>query len=436
MSDAVLDALDKISKQQAETQKSVTAAQEMNTKMEGGMTNMQESISKAAEDASKAMQEVQAAQATIKSIEDTAKYLETCIARMGDGSGDSESEIEEKAHQETCRYLRTGQEISEDVSSAIVQSMTQKMYHGLTDPEKEHEIKTLTAGINTDVGYFIRPERSAKMIQRIFESSPMRRFSDVVTTATDALEFIIDDDEAASGGWVGEVSTRGDTGTPSIGKLTIPVHEQFAQPLASQKMLDDAGFNLEAWLSNKVSDKMTRVENTAFVIGDGSQRPKGFLSYADWTNPGEYERNKIEQIASTGTTAMTSDDFKAMQNALIEEYQSSAIFAMKRASFLPVITLKDNSGRYIFESRFINNRDEMRLLGKEVVFMNDMPDVATDALAYAYANFGMGYTIVDRIGFRVLRDPFTSKPFIKFYTTKRTGGGVTNFESIKIASIT
>ncbi len=436
MSDAVLDALKKIAEQQDETQRSVVAAQEMNTKMEGGMTNMQEAIQKAAEDAGKAMQGVQDAESTIKSIQDTAKYLETSIARMGDGSGGGESEIEEKAHQETCRYLRTGDEMSEDVSAAVVQAMTEKMYHGLTDPEKDHEIKTLTAGINTDVGYFIRPERSAKMIQRIFESSPMRRFSDVVTTATDALEFIIDDQEADSGGWVGEVSARGDTGTPSIGKLTIPVHEQFAQPLATQKMLDDAGFNIEAWLSNKVSDKMIRVENTAFVVGDGSQKPKGFLSYEDWTTPGEYERNKLEQIASTGTTAMVGDDFKNMQNSMIEEYQSSAIWAMKRASFLPVITLKDNSGRYIFESRFIDNRDEMRLLGKEVVFMNDMPDVATSALAYAYANFGMGYTIVDRIGFRVLRDPYTSKPFVKFYTTKRTGGAVTNFESIKIASIT
>jgi HK97 family phage major capsid protein len=108
---------------------------------------------------------------------------------------------------------------------------------------------------------------------------------------------------------------------------------------------------------------------------------------------------------------------------------------MKRASFEDVIVLKDSTGRFIFQSRFLENRDTMTLLGKPITFMNDMPDVATGTLSYAYANFSMGYTIVDRMGFRVIRDELTDKPNVLFYTTKRTGGDVTNYESIKILKV-
>lgn len=435
MTDKVLDLLGKIDEKQSELQTSVKAAQEANDELKQGHLEFKEQFSKSAEAAEQQLAEQQELKGQIDAIGKTAEYLEKSIARLGDGTGNDTSELEGKAHDEMCRYLRHGTEMSDEVKEAVILTMTDGAYHGMTEAERSNEVKSLIAGSNPDGGYFIRPERSAQIVSRIFETSAVRQYANVVTTSSDSLEMIIDDDEAETGGWVGETQPRPSTGTPQIGLLTIPVHEQYAEPLATQKMLDDAGFNIESWLSGKIQRKMGRDENTAFVVGDGSQKPKGFLSYAAWTTAGAYQRNAIEQVASGASADVTADAFKEMQNSLIEDYQGSAIWAMKRSSFLNVITLKDNDDRYIFESRFINNRDEMRLLGKQVVFMNDMPDVAASALSYAYGDFSEGYTVVDRIGFRVIRDPYTNKPYIKFYTTKRTGGAVTNYEAIKIMKL-
>ena len=435
MSDVVLELLGKIDTKQTELQVAVKAAQEANNKVEAGQTEMKEQMEKASKAAeSKLAQELEL-KAKVEAIGKTAEYLETSIARMGEATGGNTSELEGKAHDEMCRYLRHGTEFSPEIKEAIVIAMTEKAYHGLSDSEREHEVKALIEGSNPDGGYWLRPERLAKIVTRIFETSPVRQFASTVTTATNMVELIIDDEEADTGGWVGEVQKRDNTGTPQIGKLSIPVHEQFAQPLASQDMIDDAGFDLEAWVGGKVSRKMSRFENTAFVVGNGSQKPKGFMAYVAWAAAGVYERDAIEQFASGAVGDVTSDAFKEMQNGLIEDYQAGAIWAMKRASFANVITLKDPQGRYIFESRFINNRDEMRLLGKQVVFMNDIQGVANNALSYAYGDFAETYTIVDRMGIRVLRDALTQKPFIKFYTTKRVGGAITNFEALKIMKI-
>lgn len=418
------------------TLKAAHDAQTMTNEMKGEVDTLrEESVKKAAADSSKALEEAQQLKQKIDAVEKTAQYIEKAVSRMQGAGGSEDNELEAKAGEETSRYLRSGTLMSNDVVEAVVRALTKKSFHGIEEHRKEHEIKTLIAGSSPDGGYFIRPERSTQMIQRIFETSPMRNYANVVTTSSDALEFIIDDDEAATGGWVGEVQSRGQTGTPKVGLLTIPVHEQFAQPKATQKMLDDAGFDIESWLSGKVTRKMTRTENTSFVVGDGSQKPQGWLTLPAWAANGVYERKALEQINSGAAGAFTADGLKRLQNSLIEEYQANAIFALRRASFEQIITLKDGQGQYLLDPRSMRQGDTMMLLGKEVVFMNDIPDVAADALALGYGDFGVGYTIVDRIGFRVIRDNVTEKPNILFYTTKRTGGAVTNFESIKIQKL-
>ena len=418
-----------------ETLKASHAAQEANNELKSGLGETNSTVKVAAEAAANALQEAQELKMKIEAVEKTAQYIERSMSRMS-GADDSEAkEMEAKAGEQTARYLRSGAAMDEEVVNAVVTAMTQKSYYGVDSSRRENETKTLIAGSNPDGGYFIRPERSAKMIKRIFETSPMRSLADIQTTSSDVLEILIDDQEAESGGWVGETQSRGETGTPQIGMLSIPVHEQFAQPKATTKMLDDAGFDIESWLQGKVTRKLTRTENTAFVVGDGSQKPKGILSLPAWTTPGVYQRGAVEQVNSGVADAFTGDGVKRLKNSLIEEYQGNATFGLKRASFEQIITLKDGNGAYLLDPRSMKVGDTMQLLGKPVVFFNDIPDIAADALAMVYGDFSVGYTIVDRIGFRVIRDNVTNKPFVLFYTTKRTGGDVTSYESYKIQKL-
>lgn len=422
-----------------ETLEAANAAQRSNEdlgkKYDSKFETNDTAVKKAAEESAKALETAQELKLKIESVEKTALYIEKAISRMPGASEGETNEMEEKAGEQTARYLRTGIKMEDDVVENVIRALTKKSFYGVDKARRDNEVKTLIAGSNPDGGYFIRPERSAKMIKRIFETSPMRSISDIQSTSSDTLEILIDDDEAASGGWVGEVDPRAETGTPGIGKLTIPIHEQFAQPKATQKMLDDAGFDIESWLSGKVTRKMTRVENAAFVLGDGSQKPKGILTLAAWTTPGVYQRDAIEQVNSGVDGEFTADGLKKIQNSLIEEYQGSAIWGIRRASFESIITLKDGVGQYLLDPRSMKVGDTMVLLGKQVIFMNDMPDIASDSLSLVYGDFGVGYTIVDRIGFRVIRDNVTNKGNVLFYTTKRTGGAPTSFESYKIQKL-
>ena len=420
-----------------ETLEATHSAQRSNDEIKAQFDKLgeHESVKAAADAAGKAMQEAQELKAKIEAVEKTAEYIEKAMSRLPGTQDTERKELESKSHNEMIAYLRDKTPMSEDVVKATAEAISNQSLFGVSDSKREGETKTLIAGSNPDGGYFIRPERSAKMIQRIFETSPVRSVADIQTTNSDSIEFIIDDDEAASGGWVGEVESRNETGTPKVGKLTIVAHEQYAQPKATQKMLDDAGFDVESWLAGKVTRKMTRTENTAFVVGDGSQKPRGFLSLPAWAVNGTYERGALEQINSGSLGNFTADGIKELQNSLIEEYQAGAVFGIKRASWSQIIKLKDGVGNYLLDPRSMKIGDTLTLLGKQVIFMEDMPAIANNALAMVYGNFSVGYTIVDRIGFRVLRDAFTAKPYVLFYTTKRTGGDVTNYEALKIQKL-
>jgi len=398
-------------------------------------TETKAALEKMQADASTTAGELQELKQKATAAEKTGEYIEKMLSRMPGAAGAEQSEIEQQAKEETTRYLRTGRLMSDKTVEAVVTAMVGKSMHGLSEDDRASEIKSLIAGSGPDGGYFIRPERSATMIGRIFETSPMRSVAAIDTTSTSAIEYVIDDDESTSGGWTGETDARSDTATPKVGLLTIPAHEQYAQPKATQKMLDDAGFDIEAWLARKTADKLSRTENTAFVVGDGSQKPRGFLNLPAWAAAGVYERFKLEQINSGAAAALTGDGLKKLQNAVKEAYQNGSIWAMKRGTWGAVILLKDGAGNYLLPPNSLTGlkeKDDLVLLSRPVRFFDDMPVVQANSLSVAYGNFGVGYTIVDRIGFRVIRDNVTQKPYIKFYTTKRTGGDVTNYEAIKI----
>ena len=412
--------------------KCVTEAQSAITKADGRIDAMKsEEIKKLSDESANAMQEIQDIKAKQASAEKIALQLETKLSRAG---GPGEKKASQYVHDMT-RYLRRGHAISQDVVKEISDEYINKCFYGLTDSEKEYEVKTLIAGVNPNGGYFIIPDRVSQMIKRIFETSPIRQFANIITTTSDTVEMIIDDNEATSGGWVAEIESRPETATPQIGLKSIPIHEQYASPVATQKLLDDAGFDVESWLTAKVVDIITRTENTAFVVGDGSKKPEGLLSLDPWAVNGTYERGKIEQINSGTLAGFTADGMFDMQGALKEFYQPKAIWLLKRASWTDIVKLKDDQNRYLLSLTALADGVEMRLLGKPVIFADDVPGKANDSLSAIYGDISQGYTVVDRIGFRVIRDDITQKGKVLFYTTKRTGGAVTNYESYKILKL-
>lgn len=315
-------------------------------------------------------------------------------------------------------------------------------YYAFT-PNEYDKLKSMLVGSNPDGGYFTMPERSSTQVTRDFETSPIRTVASVVSGISDRLELIINDDESASGGWVSEVEDRPESDTAKIGKLTIHAHEQYAKPRVTQMLLDDAAINIEQWLNEKTMDIIARTENTAFMTGNGSGKPYGILNYPAWTTnttsdlttEGTYERGKLEQVNSGTSAVFTYDGLIALQTSLKEMYQANAIFALKRISWGQIRQLKDSEGRSLLDFDTLREGNVLRLLGKPVIFMDDVQAPAANSLSAIYGDFRLGYTIYDRMGMRTLRDPFSGKPYVEFYTIKRTGGAVTNYECLKIQKL-
>lgn len=390
-------------------------------KMEGDMT--------------KALETVNTLTDLQKSQDEALKEMEVRLAK---GTKTDDGDLSEVGYKKgLAGFLRKGVkagDIDEADVEAVCRNMVEKNFHGMDDAEVDLAVKAMVAGSNPDGGYFLTTERSSEVSTRNFETSPMRGLANMMTTNGDEMEILLDDDEADAG-WVGEVDDRDDTDSPQIGLIKIPIHDIYAQPKATQKMIDDAGFDLEAWLTGKVTRRFSRKENSAFVVGDGSQKAKGFLSYAAWAVAGTYERNKVEQIEGATASVIGADDLISLETALYEDYQAMAQWAMTRTTFGAISKLKDSNGAYVLNPRIIAEGADKVLMGKSVNLFADMPEIADSALAVALADFGEFYTIVDRFGVRVLRDPYTAKPYVRFYTTKRVGGAVTNFEAGKILKI-
>lgn len=293
------------------------------------------------------------------------------------------------------------------------------------------EMKALSVGSDPDGGYVVTPDTSGRIVSKVFETSAMRAYASVQVIGTDALEGLFDLDEAGAA-WVAETAARPETNTPKLGQWRIPVHEMSAFPFATQKLLDDANINMEAWLADKVADKFARTENAAFVAGDGVGKPRGFLTYtAGTTLPGT-----IEQIPTgvSGAFAAAPNGGDVLIDALMglkAQYRANATWFMNRATTSLTRKLKDSDGAYLW-SPGIAAGQPASLLGYPVASFEDMPNPAASSLSIAVGDMRAAYQIVDRVGIRVLRDPFTSKPFVGFYSTKRVGGDVVNFEAIKL----
>lgn len=293
------------------------------------------------------------------------------------------------------------------------------------------EIKALSVGSDPDGGYVVTPDTTGQVVKRVFETSPMRAYASVQVISTDALEGLSDLDEAGAA-WVAETASRTESTTPKLGQWRIPVHELSAFPFATQKLLDDASINMESWLADKVADKFARAEATAFVTGDGIGKPRGFLTYPNGTTlPGT-----IEQVPTgvSGAYAAAPNGGDVLIDALYglkAPYRANATWFMNRATLKLTRKLKDSDGAYLWAPG-IERGQPSTILGYPVASFEDMPDPGASSLSVAVGDMRQAYQIVDRIGIRVLRDPYTNKPFVGFYSTKRVGGDVVNFEALKL----
>lgn len=300
------------------------------------------------------------------------------------------------------------------------------------------EAKAMSVGSDPDGGYTVEADRSGRIITRIFETSPMRQHASVVTISTDRLEGLRDSDEA-SASWVGETGTRSETNTPQLNQWAINVHEIYAKPKVTQKLLDDSAVDIEAWLGAKVADQFARSQNTAFVTGTGVGRPRGFASYtsaatADASRTwGSFEHVATASNGSFGTDPAGIEKLIAVKHKLNPAYLAGSGWFMNRTTIAEVRTLTDAStaGGFVFVPDF-SGQAAGSILGYPIHLLEDMASYSTtDALAVAFGNMREAYTIVDRLGVRVLRDPYSAKPYVEFYTTARVGGDVLNFNALK-----
>jgi HK97 family phage major capsid protein len=322
-----------------------------------------------------------------------------------------------------------GRKASDPVSGEYGKAFRSYLRKGMDAGLEALQTKALSVGSDPDGGYLVTPTMSSKIVQAIFETSPMRQLAAVEIISSDALELIDDHDQAAAG-WTSETGAISETSTPTLAKRNIPTHELYAQPKATQKLVDDSAIDIENWLSNKIADIFARKENTSFVGGNGVGQPRGILTYAAGTSWG-----KIEQINSGTNGVVTADAIINLFYSLKDVYSKRASFFMNRTVVQAVRLLKQTStNQYLWQPGLASGSPDT-LMGVPVYMAADMPVAATGSLSVAVSDFKSAYQIVDRRGIRILRDPFTEKPFVKFYATKRVGGDVINFEAIKLMKL-
>lgn len=296
--------------------------------------------------------------------------------------------------------------------------------------------RAMSIGSDPDGGYAVMPEVSSRIVQRRFERSPMRAFAAVQAIGSDKLKGLRDTD-SANGGWVAEAGARSDSTTPQLGEWSIPVHELYAQPSASQSLVEDANIDIAAWLATKTADKFARLEAAAFVTGTGVGQPRGFASYSTAaTADASRSWGTFEHVAVGGSSFGTDPNGVQKLIAVIHKlnpaYLPGAAFYCNRNTLSTIRQLTDASsaGQFVFVPSFQAGMPDT-LLGYPVRVLVDMADIASNALAVAFGDMAECYQIADRVGFSTLVDPYTNKPFVRYYSRARVGGDVVNFDAVK-----
>ena len=360
------------------------------------------------------VEKINADMASLMAMKKQIEDLETIAAR-GDFPGGASGKLD-KARSEHAK--------------AFEKFFRKGVDAGLRDLEVQANLSTLS---DPDGGFLV-PEENESAIDRVAQTlSAMRRLANVRSIGTDTYKKLVNQGGAGAG-WVGEKGARSETDGPTLKEIAINTKELYAMPAATQTLLDDSRVNIANWLAEEVSIEFAEQEGSAFISGNGVEKPKGILDYTTVANA-SYAWGKIGYIASAEAAAFTNPDkLIDLQHALKPVYRNGAAFLMNDAVFAHIRKFRDGEGRYIWRPGLEPGAPNT-LLGKPVEIDDNMPDIAANSYSVAFANFKRAYLIVDRVGIRVLRDPYTSKPYVLFYTTKRVGGGITMYEAIKLLKV-
>ena len=304
---------------------------------------------------------------------------------------------------------------------------------GQADAIRMIEQKALNGAIAPDGGYLLPPDAEASILARMAALSPIRAIATVRPLANSALKKAVYPN-GANVGWASQTAPSNAVTSNQYSELSFPTMELFAQPAATQTMLDDAAVDVESWIADEIVYSFSEAESTAFINGDGINKPKGLLTYptvadASWTwgSLGTIATG----IAANFPASNPSDILVDFAHALRSAYRQHASFVMNRKTQGVIRKFKDTTGNYIWTPPTVIGGKAM-LMNFPVVEAEDMPDIAANSLSIAFGDFRRGYLVVDRIGIRAMRDPYSAKPYVLFYTTKRVGGGVQDFQAIKL----
>ena len=298
---------------------------------------------------------------------------------------------------------------------------------------KALEAKALSTTVGADGGYLVPTETEAAIMMRLAKVSPIRRIAGnrAVSGSSYRKPFSI---TGPATGWVAETAARPETTAPVLAELAFPTTELYAMPAATPALIDDAAVDIDQWIAEEVETAFAEQEGAAFVSGSGTNRPKGFLSYTavadaswSWGNLGYIATG----VAGGFPAANPSDILVDLIYSLRAGYRQNGTFVMNRKVQASIRKMKDADGNYLWTPPATPGADAM-LMNFPVVDAEDMPDIASGSLSVTFGDFRRGYLVVDRAGVNVLRDPYSSKPYVLFYTTKRVGGGVQDFSAIKL----
>lgn len=288
----------------------------------------------------------------------------------------------------------------------------------------------MSEGTDSAGGYLVPVEWDRTITNKLKQRSPIRENAQVITIGGRGFTRVYQDGVIGSG-WVGETAARPETTTPGLATLQFDTGEIYANPAVSQRMLDDADFDLEAWLTGEVDGEFAIQENIAFLSGNGTNKPFGVLTYVTGAaNAAKHPWGAIEATITAGAAAITGDELLTLVGTLPSERDTNSKWYLNRSTLFAIRKLKDGQGNYLWQPNYVAGQPAS-LAGYPVVEVPGMPTIATGNVTALFGDMEMTYLVVDRKGVVVLRDPFTNKPYVHFYTTKRVGGGVQNPEYMK-----